>query len=59
MNEQGDTFRKTYSLSEIGELIGRPATTVTTWKNQFREFLPSVGSGRISVIQRSLLISFS
>jgi DNA-binding transcriptional MerR regulator len=46
MNEQGDTFRKTYSLSEIGELIGRPATTVTTWKNQFREFLPSIGSGR-------------
>ena len=46
MNEQQESFRKTYSLAEIGELIGRPATTVTTWKNQFREYLPSVGSGR-------------
>ena len=46
MNEREEAFRKTYSLSEIGNLIGRPATTVTTWKNQFREFLPSVGSGR-------------
>lgn len=39
-------FKKTYSLAEIAGYLKRPTTTVSTWRSQFKEYLPTVGEGR-------------
>jgi hypothetical protein len=39
-------FRRTYTLVDMAERLGRPRTTLADWARQFREFLPTVGSGR-------------
>lgn len=39
-------IKRTYSLVDVAERLGRPRTTLADWARQFREFLPTVGSGR-------------
>lgn len=39
-------IKRTYSLVDIAERLGRPRTTLADWARQFREFLPTIGSGR-------------
>lgn len=39
-------LKRSYSLVEIAERLRRPRTTLADWSRQFREFLPTVGSGR-------------
>lgn len=39
-------FKRTYTLVDIAEKLGRARTTLADWARQFREFLPTVGSGR-------------
>jgi chromosome segregation ATPase len=39
-------IKRTYSLVDIAERLRRPRTTLADWARQFREFLPTVGSGR-------------
>ncbi|WP_173918935.1 MerR family transcriptional regulator [Halobacillus sp. Marseille-Q1614] len=39
-------YERTYTLAEIAKKMKRPRTTLQSWKNQFYEFLPSVGRGR-------------
>jgi predicted nucleic acid-binding Zn-ribbon protein len=43
---EGVEIKRTYSLVDISERLGRPRTTLADWARQFREFLPTVGSGR-------------
>ncbi|SEB82110.1 hypothetical protein [Paenibacillus sp. GP183] len=40
------TKNRTYKLSDIASKLGKMRTTVADWANQFREYLPTVGSGR-------------
>ncbi|WP_270885907.1 MerR family transcriptional regulator [Paenibacillus aestuarii] len=39
------TVKKTYKLSEIATKLGKKRSTLAEWSNQFREFLPTSGSG--------------
>ncbi|MFG6150608.1 MerR family transcriptional regulator [Halobacillus sp. B23F22_1] len=39
-------YERTYTLAEIAKKMKRPRTTLQSWKDQFSEFLPSVGRGR-------------
>ena len=39
------TVKKTYKLSEIAAKLGKKRSTLAEWSNQFREFLPTSGSG--------------
>ncbi|REE54711.1 MerR-like DNA binding protein [Paenibacillus taihuensis] len=39
-------FKRTYTLVDISERLGRPRTTLADWARQFKEFLPTIGSGR-------------
>lgn len=39
-------IKRTYSLVDVAEKLGRPRTTLADWARQFREFLPTVGTGR-------------
>lgn len=39
-------IKRTFSLVDIAERLGRPRTTLADWARQFKEFLPTVGSGR-------------
>lgn len=39
-------FKRTYTLVDIADRLGRARTTLGDWARQFREFLPTVGSGR-------------
>lgn len=39
-------IRRTYSLVDVAERLGRARTTLADWARQFRDFLPTVGSGR-------------
>jgi len=39
-------IKRTYSLAEVARKLDRPRTTLKDWSDQFREFLPTVGSGR-------------
>lgn len=39
-------YERTYSVSEIARMLGRPRTTINGWIELFREFLPTVGRGR-------------
>ncbi|MFG6115374.1 MerR family transcriptional regulator [Halobacillus sp. MO56] len=39
-------YERTYSLADIAKKMNRPRPTLQSWKEQFSEFLPSVGSGR-------------
>lgn len=37
---------KTATLTEIADRLKIPRTTVSEWRNQFEEYLPSIGEGR-------------
>jgi transposase-like protein len=39
-------FQRTYSLVEVADRLGKARTTLSDWARQFKEFLPTVGSGR-------------
>lgn len=39
-------IKRTYSLVDVAERLAKPRTTLADWSRQFREFLPTVGSGR-------------
>ncbi|SEA22924.1 MerR HTH family regulatory protein [Thalassobacillus cyri] len=39
-------YERTYSLADIAKKMNRPRPTLQSWKEQFSEFIPSVGSGR-------------
>lgn len=39
-------IRRTYSLVDVAERLGRARTTLADWARQSRDFLPTVGSGR-------------
>lgn len=39
-------YQRTYTLADIGRRLDRPRTTINDWAYQFREFLPTVGTGR-------------
>lgn len=51
-------IKRTYSLVDIAERLGRPRTTLADWSRQFREFLPTVGSGRTMRYNESALEVF-
>lgn len=40
------TYEKTYSLKDVAKRIGKPVTTVSTWRSQYESYLPVVGNGR-------------
>lgn len=44
--DDGVEIKRTYSLVEVAERLGRARTTLADWSRQFREFLPTVGAGR-------------
>lgn len=48
-------YERTYSVSEIARILGRPRTTINGWIELFREFLPTVGSGRTLRYKESAL----
>ncbi|WP_010649850.1 MerR family transcriptional regulator [Oceanobacillus massiliensis] len=35
-------YQRSYSLSDIARQLGRPRTTVQEWRNQFKQYLPTV-----------------
>lgn len=39
-------IKRTYSLVDIAQKLKRPRTTLADWSTQFREFIPTIGSGR-------------
>lgn len=39
-------IKRTYSLADIAKRLDRPRTTLADWSTQFREFMPTMGSGR-------------
>lgn len=39
-------IKRTYSLVDIADRLGRARTTLADWARQYKEFLPTVGSGR-------------
>lgn len=40
------TYERTYTLADLARQLDRPRTTVKDWAELFREFLPTIGSGR-------------
>lgn len=48
MTTEGDgmEMKRTYSLVDVAERLGRARTTLADWSRQFRDFLPTVGTGR-------------
>ncbi|MBP2076984.1 helix-turn-helix domain-containing protein [Oceanobacillus polygoni] len=55
-----DNFQHSYSLTEIAKQLGRPRTTVQEWRNQFKEYLPTVQGtkGRTTRYEASALKLF-
>jgi len=43
---EGFNVEKTYNLTDIARIVKRPRTTLTVWVDLFREYLPTIGSGR-------------
>ncbi|MBM7554419.1 MerR family transcriptional regulator [Thalassobacillus pellis] len=39
-------YERTYTLADISKRMKRPRTTLQSWKDQFTEFLPTLGRGR-------------
>jgi len=37
-----DNLKYSYSLTDIAKQLGKPRTTVQDWRNQFKEYLPTV-----------------
>lgn len=38
--------KRVYTLKEIAKILGKPRTTVDSWRDLFEEYLPVVGEGR-------------
>ncbi|RBO11081.1 MerR family transcriptional regulator [Pantoea sp. 3_1284] len=45
---RNESHQRTYSLAQIATKLGRPASTVRTWKDQYNEYVEStsIGKGR-------------
>lgn len=43
---EGFNVEKTYNLTDIARIVKRPRTTLNVWVDLFREYLPTIGSGR-------------
>ncbi|MCP3029667.1 MerR family transcriptional regulator [Halobacillus sp. A5] len=52
-------YERTYTLAEIAKKMKRPRTTLQSWKDQFSEFLPSIGRGRNMRYEEDALEVFS
>ena len=39
-------YKRTYSLAEIARKLKKAPTTVSTWRSQYKEFLPTIGHGK-------------
>ncbi|GMA65169.1 MerR family transcriptional regulator [Alicyclobacillus fastidiosus] len=49
----------TYTLSDIARKLNRPRTTVKEWSDLFREYLPTVGTGRTRRYEESSVDIFA
>lgn len=52
-------IERTYSLVEISRILGRPRTTLISWMEIFREFIPTIGSGRTMRYKEEAIEVFS
>jgi DNA-binding transcriptional MerR regulator len=51
--------RRTYTLVEVASKVGRPRTTLKEWVNLFRDYIPTVGSGRTMRYEEDAIEVFS
>jgi hypothetical protein len=51
--------RRTYTLVEVSSKVGRPRTTLKEWANLFRDYIPTVGSGRTMRYEEGAIEIFS
>ena len=51
-------IKRTYSLVDVAERLGRKRTTLADWAREFRDFLPTVGEGRSKRYTESALEVF-
>jgi len=51
-------IKRTYSLVDVAERLGRKRTTLADWAREFREFLPTIGEGRSKRYTESALEVF-
>jgi transposase-like protein len=52
-------FERTYTLTDIARKIGKPRTTLNEWLEQFRQYIPSIGSGRTTRYKSEAIEIFS
>ncbi|MGQ7075352.1 MerR family transcriptional regulator, partial [Escherichia sp. SP-MK2] len=57
---QDSTYKKTYSLADIARILKKPRTTIQSWRDQFKPYLPTVPGtkGRTLRYQRESLELF-